>query len=288
MTPGETGVRVIANAEMAAAWDGPEGEHWAHHADRYEQIGERQLSRLLSAAEVSPTDTVLDIGCGTGAATRAFALAASEGAAVGIDLSSQMLQRARDKATAAGIPNVSFVQGDAQVHEFPAGEYSLAVSAMGTMFFADPVAAFTNIGQALQPGGRLAILTWRALELNEWLTAVRGALAVGRDLPSPPLGAPGPFGLADPDHVRHVLDGAGFTGIDLTPSNEPAIFGSDANDAFDFVSSFGITRGLTQGLSEADRATAMANLRQIMTDHATLGGVEFATAAWLITARRSS
>src|SRR5699024_12080336 len=54
---------------------------------------------------------------------------------------------------------------------FPAGEFDLAISRFGTMFFADPVAAFGNVARALRPGGRLVMLVWQAREHNEWAVA---------------------------------------------------------------------------------------------------------------------
>jgi len=63
------------------------------------------------------------------------------------------------------------------------------------MFFADPVRAFTNLAESLHPGGRIGLLAWRELARNEWMSAIRDALAAGRSLPIPPPGAPGPFGL---------------------------------------------------------------------------------------------
>jgi SAM-dependent methyltransferase len=82
------------------------------------------------------------------------------------------------------------------VHPFEPARYDIAMSRFGAMFFGDPVAAFTNIGRGLRPGGRLVLMSWQRLENNEWLVAIRRALAVGRELPAPPVGAPGPFGLA--------------------------------------------------------------------------------------------
>ena len=77
---------------------------------------------------------------------------------------------------------------------------------MGSMFFGDPVAAFANLHRALRPDGRLTLLTWQGVTDNEWLTEFRAALAVGRDLPTPPPDAPSPFALADPDRVRAILE----------------------------------------------------------------------------------
>ena len=51
-------------------------------------------------------------------------------------------------------------------------------------------AAFTNLRTALKPGGRIVLLVWQVLENNEWLTELRRALAIGRDLPTPPVGTP--------------------------------------------------------------------------------------------------
>ena len=97
---------------------------------------------------------------------------------------------ARAVAAAEGLPNVRFEQADAQVHPFDRRACDLVMSSFGAMFFADAIAAFTNIGGAMHPGGRLGLLVWRDLAENEWLTAIRGALAAGRDLPTPPVGAP--------------------------------------------------------------------------------------------------
>lgn len=274
-----------ANAEMAAAWDGPEGEHWARYADRYERAGWRHWKRFLEAVRIQAGDSVLDIGCGTGRSTRDAARLAVSGSALGVDLSARMLERARAAAEAEGLANVRFEQADAQVHPFPDDAFDIALSSFGAMFFADPTAAFTNIARALRPEGRLALLTWRELAGNEWITAIRDALAAGRDLPEPPAGAPGPFGLAGAEHVRRILGAAGMVDVRLDEVNEPVEFGIDAEDAMSFVGTFGITKGLTQDLDEEARAGALDALRRTLVDHETDRGVLFASSAWLVTAR---
>ena len=119
------------------------------------------------------------------------------------------------------------------------------------MFFADPVAAFANIRRSLRPGGRIAFLV---------VAAVRGqrvahrrifdALAAGRDLPTPPAGSPGPFGLADPEAVTTMLRDAGFVDEQLTSITEPMWVGANADDAWRFVTEMGFVRGLTDGLDD--------------------------------------
>ena len=182
----------VTNVEMARAWDGEEGARWAEHAERYEATGPRFWERLVATGLIAAADAVLDVGCGTGRATRDAARLASSGSALGVDLSARMLERARERAAAQGVTNVQFLQADAQVHPFQAGAFDVAISNFGAMFFADPVAAFANVEEALRAGGRLGLLVWRELGRNEWVTAVRAAIAMGRQLPEPPPGAPGP------------------------------------------------------------------------------------------------
>ena len=277
----------IANVEQAAAWDGPEGAHWSEHADRYERAGWRHQQRFDATGLIAATDRVLDIGCGTGKSTRDAARQATRGSALGVDLSAQMLERGRERATAEGLTNVEFLQADAQVHPFDAGAFDVAISSFGCMFFGDPVAAFTNIGAALTPQGRVALYAWREIGRNEWVSEIRNALAVGRQLPEPPPEAPTPFSLADPARVQRILGQAGFSDVELTPVDEPLEFGTDADDAWAFMSQIGIVHGLTHELDDAKKAEALDALRATIEAHATDEGVLFGTSAWIITARRA-
>lgn len=278
----------IANREQAAAWDGDEGDHWTEFADNYDAAGQAHWQAFMATDPIAGGDRVLDVGCGTGLSTRDAARAASDGSAVGIDLSASMLALAARRAKAEGLGNVEFVQGDAQVHPLGDQAFDVAISRFGAMFFGDADAAFRNIAGAVRPGGGLVLLAWRGLSENEWLREFRGALAAGRDLPAPPPGAPGPFGLANPEGVRRVLGGAGFEDVVLTPSDHPIWFGNHAEDAWSFVRHQGIVKGLTQDLDDAAKARALEDLQQVLADHATTEGVVFASAAWIITARRSS
>ena len=243
----------VVNIEQAAAWDGHEGDVWTEQADRYDRASRRIWRRFVDAKLIGSADRVLDVGCGTGGPTRDIAHVAIDGEVTGIDLSTRMLELARERSADEGLDNVTFVRGDAQVFPFEPEALDVAMSSFGSMFFSDPHAAFTNIGGGLRRGGTLALLAWRALEENDWLMSVRGALAVGRELPMPPPDAPTPFALADPERVRTILESAGFQRVDLEPIDELVDLGADASDALDFAKSMGIVEGLTQGLDTPER-----------------------------------
>jgi len=276
----------VVNTEQADAWDGHEGDVWTEHADRYDRAGHQIWQRFLDAELIGPADRVLDIGCGTGRPSRDAARLAFDGDVTGIDLSTRMLERARKRSADEGLANVTFVQGDAQVFAFDVGAFDVAFSSFGAMFFSDPVAAFSNIGLGLRPGGTLALLAWRTLQENHWLMALRGSLALGRELPVPPPDAPTPFGLADPERVRGILGPAGFVDVELQPIDEQIHLGTDVSDALEFAKTMGIVEGLTDGLDDAARSTAMSNLAELFRQHETPDGVLLGSAAWLITATR--
>ncbi|MFD7911992.1 class I SAM-dependent methyltransferase [Streptomyces sp. NPDC059752] len=273
-----------SNAEQARAWDGREGAYWAEHADRFDRALAPYRTRLLAAADASAADHVLDIGCGTGETTRDVARQASSGLALGVDLSAAMLRVARRRAADEGLHNADFVQADAQVHAFSPASFDVAVSSTGTMFFADPVTAFRNIGGALRPGGRLVQLVWQPPTGNEWLLSFTRALAAGRPSPPPPPDAPGPFSLADPARVRSVLGAAGFTDIQLEPHSEVMWFGEDAADAERFV--LGLHGWMLDDLDAEGRRRAVDDLRTTLTAHETDDGVRYASATWIIRATR--
>ena len=273
----------IVNEEAARAWD-EEGAFWVEHEEAFNQGARRYHARLLDAAAITAGEHVLDIGCGCGQTTRDAARAGAS--ALGVDLSVPMLARARDRARSEGVANATFERADAQVHPFSEASFDVVISRFGVMFFADRAAAFSNIARAMRPGARLAMVAWQAFEKNEWLVAIRSALAAGRTFPDPPVGAPGPFGLADAEAVRAMLADAGFIDVELDDLNETMFFGDTIEDAFTFITTIGPTRGLLDELDDPARASALERLRETLKDHVQEEGVGFGSRAWLISARR--
>jgi hypothetical protein len=112
--------------------------------------------------------------------------------------------------------------------------------------------------------------------------ALLGALAAGRDLPRPQAGAPGPFGLADPDLVRHILTEAGFEEVNLDDVSEPIVLGTDVEDAYTFVRSLGVTRAMLRDLDADTAARALDEVRATIAAHDTSQGILFGSSAWIL------
>jgi SAM-dependent methyltransferase len=243
---------------------------------------------LRAAADVQPQHQVLDIGCGAGQTTREAARAAADGSALGVDLSAPMLERARRLSDEAGLHNVTFVQADAQAHPYPPAHFDVCISRFGTMFFADPVAAFTNIGRALRPGARLVLLVWQAQDRNEWATAIHEAVTGGTAAPAAAADGPGPFSLADPAVTTGILAAAGFAEVEVTGVDEPVFYGPDVASAYDAVLRLQHAKNLLAHSGPGPGLTTQARqrLHATVAAHDTGSGVFFGARAWLVTAVR--
>ncbi len=225
----------IVNVEQAKGWNGPDGEAWAADWKSFDESLRYYRTYIIDAAAISDGEHVLDIGCGNGQTSRDAATSTPTGTVLGIDISGPMLARARDLARSAGLANVEFVHGDAQVYPFEASAFDLAVSRFGSMFFADRVAAFTNVARALRPGARLLFVVWQGVPANEQFSTLMGSLAAGRDLPTPPPGAPSPFALAVPDVGRIALEAAGFVDVRHESVHRRFSMGPDVSHALAFA-----------------------------------------------------
>lgn len=202
-----------------------------------------------------------------------------------------MLAEARARAAREGVANVAFEQADVQ--ESPLGEsvYDVAVSRFGVMFFGDPHTAFSAVRRALRPGGRLVFVCWQQEEGNDYSTVARRALApfaeqLGAAADPEPPEAPGPFSLADPDRIRRLLTGAGFTGVGVEPVREALWVGRDTEDAAGFFWDRPSSRRALKEADEATAAKARTALHDALAAHEGPDGVRLASVAWVVSAGR--
>jgi SAM-dependent methyltransferase len=231
-----------ANAEAIEAWDGPLFERFV----KYRHIVVEGLKQFGDVAmELHPPPPgghVLDIGCGFGDTTQQLAaLVGPQGSAVGVDASPRFIEAARAEAAEAGVDNTRFEVVDVERASFDE-RYDQAFSRMGTMFFANPVAALRNVREALVPGGLLVMVVWRAKEENDW---VYGAQVVTeRFVKKPeeydePTCGPGPFSMANADTTSGILVSAGFEEITLRRCDLPFSQGTDLEETISLVMDLG-------------------------------------------------
>jgi ubiquinone/menaquinone biosynthesis C-methylase UbiE len=119
---------------------------------------EQRIARLLLS--LTPGDGALDVACGPGNFTRAYARTIGEdGIAVGIDVSRTMLERAVHDTPAKQYANVAFARCDAVTLPFRDQSFDAVSCVAALHLFAEPFVALDHMTRVLTPGGRIAILT---------------------------------------------------------------------------------------------------------------------------------
>lgn len=116
------------------------------------------VANPFSLGRLEPGGRVLDVGSGAGTDSLVAALmVGSEGSVTGIDMTPEMLDKARAGAAAAGLENVSFVEGEAESLPFPDGSFDVVISNGVIDLVPDKDAVFGEIQRVLAPGGRIQI-----------------------------------------------------------------------------------------------------------------------------------
>jgi SAM-dependent methyltransferase len=283
---------LTANDEAIEAWDGP-------LFDRFVQFRHLLVDSLgvhgdegLRVVAPAPGERALDIGCGFGDTAQQLAeLVGADGSVLGVDASPRFIETAREEAARAGVRNLRFEAVDVEAHSFDE-QFDLAFSRMGTMFFANPVAALRNVRKALVPGGRLAMVVWRSKVENDGF--YRSQQITERFVMKPeeydePTCGPGPFSMGNADTTSGILLSAGFESISLLRCDKPIRIGDDLEQAVEFVMSIGPAGEILRLAGE--RATHLhepvaAALREDMSQWvAPDGSVMGPASTWIVTAQ---
>lgn len=199
------------NHSQADYWSSESGLKWIEFENELDVVFGAVDQTLIKWSNPSPSESVLDIGCGTGATTRAFSSRIAPGGKIcAVDISTPLIEHARDHEAGA-LVEAQYLLADAQTDRFPGAPFDLVVSRFGSMFFADPVAAFVNIRGQMKPKGRLVLAAWAPVKGNPWFEVPKNAAVerLGPPEKSSP-NAPGPLGFQDTGRVIGLLEAAGF------------------------------------------------------------------------------
>jgi len=276
------------NREQVTFWNEQAGRRWvAMQRDLDAQL-EPFGNAVVGKLGLVSGERVLDVGCGAGATSLMLAERVRPRQVVGIDISGPLLERARQRGE--GIENLRFENADAQTFAFAAASYDAVFSRFGVMFFADPIAAFSNLRKALRTGGKLGFVCWRAMRDNPSFTLpLEVALPFLPEPPQPPEpGAPGAFALADENRTREILERAGYGDIEISPHDAELLFAgrSDLEGAVDLALQVGPLSRAIPTLPETTLAQGRSAVRDAFAPYHSASGVTLPSATWIVTARR--
>jgi SAM-dependent methyltransferase len=201
-----------ANAGQHTFWNDAPGRAWVAQQPAMDLLMGNVTALAMAEAAPLSGQRVLDVGCGSGALTLAAARAVGpQGRVMGVDISAPLLARAEELARAESLTQAGFLRADAQDHRFARDAFDLVLSRFGVMFFADRVAAFTNLARAMRPDGRMVLAVWGRAAVNPFFATPEriGAARLGPVPPSDPNG-PGPMAFSDIPRVLGILRAAGL------------------------------------------------------------------------------
>jgi SAM-dependent methyltransferase len=212
-----------ANAIDAAGFRAGQRNSWNNAAPGWHKWAEQMLEwtghvseRLVELAGVQAGSRVLDVAAGLGEPSLTAAKTTGpEGSVVATDIAPEMLAYARERVAAAGVSHIEFIECEASKLEFPEASFDAAVSRWGIIFEPEAEATAARIRGFLKPGARMAISSWgpppEVPMIGLPMMTVLGHL----QLPPPPPGTPGPLSRPTPEAIGAILEGGGFSGVEV-------------------------------------------------------------------------
>ena len=116
---------------------------------------EEAIARIVEMAGTGPDDTVLDVACGPGLVSCAFARVARR--VTGIDITPRMLEQARELQERRNLNNVEWHNGDVANLPFADGAFSVVVSRFAFHHFTDPLTVLLEMRRVCRFGGRVVV-----------------------------------------------------------------------------------------------------------------------------------
>ncbi len=185
--------------ELLAKFKQTQKEGWSKFAP-LEAVTTPPAARLVRFAGVRSGNAALDVACGTGVVA---ITAARSGAHVsGLDLTPELLERAKENAQIAGV-TIDFREGDAEALPFADAAFDVVLSQFGHMFAPRPEVVLAEMLRVLKPGGTLAFTTW-----PPELMIGRSFSLVASYMPPPPPGVAPSVQWGDVTIVRDRLGDA--------------------------------------------------------------------------------
>jgi len=200
---------------------------WKKHSDYIDGSISHISDRMVELAGISAGSRVLDIAAGYGEPSLTAARAVGpNGKVVATDISAEMLAYGRERAEAAGLENIEFVQSDAVSLDFPAGSFDAALSRFGIIFDPDGEGAAARARSFLNPGSRMVIASWGPPEQVPMLSIALATVIQRVGATPPPPGTPGPLSRPTPEAIGGLLEGGGFSDVEVEQADAPMTYES--------------------------------------------------------------
>lgn len=189
---------------------------WNEWSELIDRSAGKVSERLVEMAGIKEGGRVLDVAAGYGEPSLTAARRVGpEGSVVATDISAEMLEFGRKRAAANDVENIEFMQSDASSIDCPPESFDAAVSRWGIIFEPDGEVAAAKVRGFLKRGGRFAISSWGPPERVPFIAIAMKTAMEKLEVPPPPPGTPGPLSRPTPEAIGGLLEGGGFTGVEV-------------------------------------------------------------------------
>jgi enediyne biosynthesis protein CalE5 len=193
---------------------------WREWNEKIDASTRHVAKRLVELAGIKPGDRVLDVAAGYGEPSLTAAqVVGPEGRVVATDISAGMLAFGRERAVAAGVENIEFVESDASSLDYPVESFDAAVSRWGIIFEPEGEAVAAKVRSFLVPGSKMAISSWGPPERSPMIAVPMATALQHLNVPPPPPETPGPLSRPTHEAIAGLLEGGGFTDVEVEELN---------------------------------------------------------------------
>jgi len=236
-------------------------EAWYRWSPTLKQWLGKATDKMLEMAGITDGHSVLDIAAGAGeqSITTARKVGAS-GYVLATDISSNILEFAKQMAEQAGLNNIETEVMDGENLTLEDETFDAVVSRVGLIYFPDQQKALKEMLRVLKPGGKVAAIVYSTPEKNKFFSVPVSIIRNRAKLPPPLPGQPGPFSLGAEGVAEKALSDAGFQNVKSERVDSPLLLRS-AKDCVRFEKeSFGALHQMMSSLSTTEKESVWTEI----------------------------
>jgi SAM-dependent methyltransferase len=201
----------VYRKKSLANWDGI-ASNWDDEREYMASVMAAVTGLAIERLDPQAGNSVLELAAGPGEVGLAVAERVGEdGSVLSTDFAPAMVEAAEHEAQDRGVSNMEFRVLDAERMDLEDSSFDRVVCRFGYMLMADPAAALRETRRVLRDGGRLSFVVWAPGDQNLWAAIPGMTMVELGHQPPPEPGAPGIFALGEPDRIRELVTGAGFS-----------------------------------------------------------------------------
>jgi SAM-dependent methyltransferase len=243
----------------------------------------KATDKMIEMAGITKGHRVLDIAAGAG--EQSITVAQKVGPAgyvLATDISSNILEYAKDMARQNGLNNIETKVMDGENLTVENDSFDAVISRVGLIYFPDQQKALKEMLRVLKPGGRIAAIVYSTPDKNKFFSVPVSIIRNRAKLPPPLPGQPGPFSLGAEGVIEKAFADAGFVNVKSERINSPLEMDSAAECVKFEKESFGALHQMLSSLPETDRESVWkeieTELKSFETENGFVGPCEMVVA----------